>query len=89
VVPGDLLAVSTRTRAVLADMGVTVVSREAEPSDLELEIRASGPEGQAVHVELAEDAFGNTRIRASVRKNTLEWDREYARTIVERIVRCS
>lgn len=86
LVQGDLPVVAARTLVVLADMGVTQVSGDAEPNDLDLEIRGDGPEGQAVHVELEEDADGNTRVRAWVRKNSLEWDRYYARAIVERIV---
>jgi hypothetical protein len=89
VVPGDLPVVAARTRAVLAEMGVKVESREAEPHDIDLEIRGAGPDGQAVRVKLREDADENTRVRASVRKNAVEWDRQYARIIVERIVQRS
>lgn len=89
VVQGDLPVIADHTLAVLADMGVTLVTGDAEPEDLDLEIRGSGPEGQSVHVELEEDADGNTRVRAWVRKNSAEWDRPYARTIVERIVQRS
>jgi hypothetical protein len=86
IVPGDLPAVSALARAVLADLGVTVGTREADADDLDLEIRGTGPDGRAVHVDLAEDADGNTRVRASARVNTVEWDRDYARIVVERIV---
>lgn len=89
VVQDDLPVVAARTHAALADLGVTLVSGDAEPRDLDLEIRGSGPEGRAVHVELEEDADGNTRVRAWVRKNSLEWDRQYARTVVEHIVQRS
>jgi hypothetical protein len=86
IVQGDLPVVAALARAVLADMGVTVGTRDAEMNDLDLQIRGTGPDGRAVHVELEEDADGNTRVRASARMNSLEWDREYARIIVERIV---
>lgn len=86
IVQGDLPVLEALTRAVLADMGVAVGASEAEVNDLELEIRGTGPDGRAVHVELEEDADGNTRVRASARTNAVDWDREYARIIVERIV---
>jgi hypothetical protein len=86
LVQDNLPVVAARTLAVLADMGVTRVSGDPEPNDLDLEIRGSGPGGQAVHVKLEEDADGNTRVRAWVRRNSEEWDRHYARAIVERIV---
>jgi hypothetical protein len=86
VVSGDLPVVAARTRAVLAEMGVTVESRQAEPHDIDLDIRGAGPGGEAVRVKLREDADENTRVRASVRKSAVEWDRQYAHTIVERIV---
>lgn len=89
LVQGDLPVVAARTLDVLAEMGVTLLSGDAEPNDLDLEIRGSGPEGQAVHVELEEDADGNTRVRAWVRKNSVEWDPYYARAVVERIVQGS
>jgi hypothetical protein len=89
VVPADLPVVAAHTRAVLAEMGVEIESREAEPHDIDLEIRGAGPHGQAVRVKLREDADANTRVRASVRKSAVEWDREYARAIVERIVQRS
>jgi hypothetical protein len=89
VVRGDLPVVAAHAREVLAEMGVTVESREADPHDIDLEIRGAGPDGQAVRVKLREDADENTRIRASVRKSAVEWDRQYARIIVERIVQRS
>jgi hypothetical protein len=86
IVHGDLPVLSALTRAVLADMGVTVGTREADANDLDLEIRGTSPDGLAVHVELKEDADGNTRVRASARMSAVEWDRYYARIIVERII---
>lgn len=86
LVQGDLSVLAALTRAVLADMGVTVGTREADVNDLDVVIRGTGPDGRSVHVELEEDADGNTRVRASVRTNAVEWDPEYARITVERIV---
>jgi hypothetical protein len=86
VVRVDLPILAVLTRAVLADMGVTVGAREAEANDLDWEIRGTAPDGWAVRVDLKEDADGNTRVRASARLSAVEWDREYARIIVQRIV---
>ena len=83
VVDGSLSTVEARTRAVLADMGVQVESRQVEDQDVEFTGTGNGMD---VHVKLSDAGNGTTRVDASARKNMVEWDKSYARTIVERIV---
>lgn len=77
--------VALRTRTVLSEMRIEVEERDADLNDRELEIHGVAPDGDAVHVEL-QAAGSTTRVRVSARENAVEWDRDYARSIVQRIV---
>lgn len=85
-VQGSLAAVDTRTQAVLSEMGITVDERKQETSGYEYKGSAQGME---IRVELDAMADGMTQVKASARKNAVEWDNDYARDIVQRIVQRS
>lgn len=66
------------------DMGIAVTGRETE-GDREVEIRGErGDMDVDVHVE-REDA-GLTQIDVSARESTLDYDREYARSVLSEIL---
>ena len=81
-VASPLATVDTRTKAVLSEMGIQVTERKEENG--EVEYHGTGNEMEIV-VELDAAGSGATLVKASARKNVAEWDKEYARTIVERI----
>jgi hypothetical protein len=81
-VSSPLATVDTRTRTVLSDMGIQVTERKEENG--EVEYHGTGNQMDiAVELETADN--GGTVVKASARKNTVEWDKEYARSIVQRI----
>jgi hypothetical protein len=82
-VDGSLPEVDRKTVWVLREMGITVSSREVERG--EIEYRGTGY-GRDVHVELLDDALETTRVTVSVRTGAARWDKDYARSIVDRIV---
>ena len=82
-VDGSLPEVDRKTVEVLREMEITVSSREAERG--EIEYRGAGS-GRDVHVELIDDALETTRVTVSVRTGAARWDKDYARTIIDRIV---
>jgi hypothetical protein len=86
MVQGSLAAVDARTQAVLSEMGVQVEERKQETDGFEYEGSAQGME---IHVELDDMGDGTTQVRASARKSPVEWDNDYARDIVQRIVQRS
>ncbi len=82
-VQGSLADVDRRTQAVLAEMGIQVDERKQEPSGFEYKGSARGME---IRVELDAAQGGTTQVKASARKNAVEWDNDFARDIVARIV---
>ena len=74
--------VDARAQAVLSDMGIKVTERKEENG--EVEYHGTG-NGMDIAVELDPAENGGTVVKASARKNMAEWDKEYARTIVQRI----
>ncbi|HEU4558330.1 MAG TPA: DUF3568 family protein [Longimicrobium sp.] len=81
-VRGSLAEVDRRTRAVLAEMRIQVDERKEEPSGFEYKGSAQGME---IRVELDARQDGMTQVKASARKNAVEWNNDYARDIVARI----
>lgn len=82
-VRGSVADVDRRTQAVLTEMGITVQERKQEPTGWEYKGSANG---MAIRVELDAGEGNTTMVKASARKNAVEWDNSYARSIVERIV---
>lgn len=85
-VQGSLAAVDTRAQAVLSEMGVTVQERTEAGNSLRYRGSAEGLE---VNVELESQGAGATEVRASARRNPVEWDNAFARDLVQRIVQRS
>ena len=83
-VASPVATVDSRTRAVLSDLGIQVTERKAEEGG-GVEYHGTG-NGMDVAVELDAASNGGTVVKASARKNLVEWDKPYARTIVQRIV---
>ncbi|HEX2190933.1 MAG TPA: DUF3568 family protein [Longimicrobiaceae bacterium] len=85
-VQGTLASVDARTQAVLSEMGIAVEERKEGADGVEYSGTGNGME---VHVELEPAGDGMTQVKASARKNPVEWDNAYARDIVQRIVQRS
>jgi hypothetical protein len=82
MVAGNLATVDARTRTVLNEMGITVEERTERTNGFHYR----GATGDlAVNVELVGQEGGTTEVRASAQRSPVEWDRSYARTIVQRI----
>ncbi len=84
VVNGSVSTVDVRTRAVLSEMGVQVNERREKSDGFEYR----GTRGDLeVRVELESQGANTTMMKTSARKNLVEWDKSYARSIIERVVR--
>jgi hypothetical protein len=81
-VASPVAMVDARTQAVLSDMGIKVTDRKEENGGVEYHGTGNGMD---IAVELDAAANGGTVVKASARKNMAEWDKDYARTIVQRI----
>lgn len=82
-VAGSLAEVDRRTQAVLSEMGIQVEERKEEPQGFEYKGNGNGME---IRVELDAMEGGTTMVKASARKNAVEWDKSYARDLIGRIV---
>ncbi len=82
-VQGSVAAVDQRTRAVFADMGIQVETRTEKPNGFEYRGTADGRE---ISVDIEAVEGGMTQVTASARRSPVEWDNDYAREIVQRIV---
>ena len=85
-VAGSLADVDRRTQAVLSEMGIQVTERKEEPQGFEYSGSGNGME---IRVELDAMEGGTIMVKASARKNAVEWDKGYARGIIQRIVQRS
>lgn len=84
LVEGPLSAVDARTLGVLRALRVEVTETRSAADGTRKEYRGRTAELD-VSVEL-EARGGATQVTATARRSAVEWDREYARTLVQRIV---
>lgn len=82
VVPASLEVTDRRTQAALSAMGITVHNRQSERGEFEYHGEGNGMD---VHVELEARDAGNTLVKVSARRNAVDYDKDYARSIVQRI----
>lgn len=82
-VAGSLEEVERRTREVLEELDVRVSERTERPTGRRYEGVAGDLE---VNVELEQEGSGTTLVKASARRNRVQYDREYARALVRRVI---
>lgn len=85
LVAGSVPQAAARTLEVFEEMGIAYTGRSEEADEREVELRGTRDDLEVkVKVEQTDD--GATQVTATARRNLVEWDREYARSIVQRIV---
>jgi hypothetical protein len=85
IVNGPVEQVVGRTPGVLSSMGIQVTNHATD--DNGAEHTWEGTQGDMeVKVEVKRESATTTRVSASARKNMAQWDKDYARSIVQRIV---
>jgi hypothetical protein len=78
--------VATRAEAVLTADGVAITVTATEDSGDKRVLK--GKKGDLdIEVELSRSGPAQTKAEVSARKNAVEWDKEYAQSIVDRLVR--
>ncbi|MGH7514175.1 MAG: hypothetical protein ACREOQ_14775 [Gemmatimonadales bacterium] len=72
--------------AVMKDMGITQDATSSEKGGAKRELK--GKHGDLdVTVQLEQQDTATTKVEVSARKNLAEWDKDYARQVLERIVK--
>lgn len=85
LVEGSLEALSERTLAVFREAGVQRTATETQEDGSGRTYRGFA-DGKEVIVELARESATVTRATVYAKRSTVEWDREYARGLLQRIV---
>jgi hypothetical protein len=86
VVDGSLPVVARRTDAVFSQLGIEVTERTVAGDSSRVELKGKTSDGRDVDTKLRRESATTTAVEVTVRKNPVVWDRDYARTILERIV---
>jgi hypothetical protein len=82
--PIDRVVANTAT--VMKDMGITQDASSSEHGGAKRELK--GKHGDLdVTVQLEQQDTATTKVEVSARKNLAEWDKDYARSVLERIVK--
>ncbi len=88
VVKGSPDAIATRARTVFQEMGIAEDAASTEESGAKRELK--GKKGDLdVTVQMEQQDSATTKVEVYARKNLAEWDKDYARDVLGRIVKQS
>ena len=88
LVNGPIETVAARSQAVMREMGISEEGSSTEDAGAKRELK--GKQGDLdVTVQLERRDSATTKVEVSARKNLAEWDKDYARQVLERIVKQS
>lgn len=86
IVDGTVGDVAQAVRETLSDMGISIEETKTEDGGNKREI--TGKKGDLdVSVQWERQTSSTTKIDVSARKNVAEWDKDYAKDVLSRIVK--
>ena len=86
LVNGSIESVAARSQAVMREMGIAEQGSSTNDAGAKREFK--GKQGDLdVTVQLERQDSVTTKAEVYARKNLAEWDKDYARTVLERIVK--
>ena len=86
LVNAPIATVATRSQTVMRDMGITEEGSKTDDGGAKREFK--GKQGDLdVTVQLARQDSATTKVEVSARKNLAEWDKDYAREVLEKFVK--
>ena len=86
LVAGGIDNVASRSQAVMKDMGITQEGESTDNGGATREFKGKHADlDVTVHLERQDSA--STKVEVYARKNLAEWDKDYARSVLERIVK--
>jgi hypothetical protein len=86
IVAGSIDNLAARSRAVMKEMGIVQEGESSEKQGATREFK--GKQGDldiTIHLERQDSEA--TKVEVTARKNLAEWDKDYARSVLERIVK--
>lgn len=84
-VPGSVEQVYQRAEAVFRDMGITATGQSSGDGGAERSLKGTR-EDTEVTVEIERESASTAQVEVYARRNTVEFDRNYARDVLARIV---
>jgi len=84
-VTGSVDQVYQRAEAVFRDMGITATGQSSGDQGAERSLKGTR-EDMEVTVEIERESASTAKVEVYARKNTVEFDRDYARDVLRRIV---
>jgi protein-tyrosine-phosphatase len=86
VVQGSVDDVTRRARAVMADMGIAPEGEQTHTAGDKHELK--GKQGDLdVTIAMERSDAETTKVEVYARKNLAEWDKDYSKEVLERIVK--
>ncbi len=85
IVQGSVAQVAERTDAAFSAMGIEPVSRTVKEDGSEVTIEGKTDELE-VTVEIEREDSGTSNVQTAARRNLVQWDKEFARSLLERII---
>ena len=84
-VAGAPAQVFQRSQAVFRELGITETGRDMDDSGLEHELK--GRQGDLeITVDVKRDSDTLSSVEVFAQESTIEWDRDYARQVLEKII---
>lgn len=85
IVQGSVEQVADRTATAFTAMGIERVSRTVQEDGSEITIEGETDELE-VTVEIEREDRGTSNVQTAARRNLVQWDKEFARSLLERII---
>ena len=84
-VEGSVEQVFERSRAVFQEMGIAETSQDGNSEGTERELKGTRGDLE-VTVDIKRDNAALTSVEVFAQESTVEWDRDYARDVLQRII---
>ena len=81
---GTVDGVFARAQTVFREMGITETSQDNDGNERELQGRAAN--GLEVTVDIEAETPSMVSVNVYAQRNTVNWDRDYARSVLQRIM---
>lgn len=87
-VKGNIDNVAARVKQVFSEEGITMNASSAESDQNKKSREYKGTKGTLdITASLSSADSGTTKVEVSARKNTVEWDKDYAQQLLNKIVK--
>jgi hypothetical protein len=86
-IKGDIDQVATRVKQVFSEEGITMNASSAESDQNKKSREYKGTKGTLdITASLSSADTGTTKVEMSARKNTVEWDKDYAQKLLNKVI---